>query len=182
VKVLIVFASSTGRTQRLAEAAAEGARQAGAEVRVLRCEDAQAADVLETDALLLASAVHMAGVTSGMRAFFERLSPLWLQGRLVGKVGAAMVSAGQGGRGGGELALVSLLANLAEHGMLIVPMHNRLAGFSRGGSHWGALARTNPGGGSPPGPTDEHLEAARSHGLWLAECTARWLRGLRGRS
>jgi NAD(P)H dehydrogenase (quinone) len=125
VKLLVVVASVTGRTRRMAEAAAEGAREAGAEVLVRRPEEAQEADLLEADAVLLASAVHMGGIASSMRAFCERMTHLWLQGRLVGKLGAALVSAGDGERGGGELALLSLLANLAEHGMLLVPMHNR---------------------------------------------------------
>jgi NAD(P)H dehydrogenase (quinone) len=177
VKLLIVVASVTGRTRRMAEAAAGGAREAGAQVLVRRAEEAQEADLLEADAVLLASAVHMGGVASSMRAFCERMAHLWLQGRLVGKLGAALVSAGDGERGGGELALVSLLANLAEHGMLLVPMHNRLAGYRAGGCHWGPLAHTNPADAGPPGPTPPQLEAARSHGRWLAECTARWLRG-----
>lgn len=176
VKVLVVVASVTGRTRRMAEAAAEGARAAGAQVLLRTCEDARDADLLEADAVLLASTVHMGGIASSMRAFFERTTHLWLEGRLVGRLGAALVTAGDGEAGGAELALLSLLANLAEHGILLVPMHNRLAGFRQGGCHWGPLARTHPGAG-PPGPTEEQLEAARSHGRWLAECTARWLRG-----
>jgi len=89
---------------------------------------------------------------------------------------AAFVSGGLGGRGGAELTLISLLACLAEHGMLLVPMHNRLDGFREGGCHWGPIAWTNPQGGEA-GPTAEHLRAARSHGRHVAECTARWLAG-----
>ncbi len=40
MKVLIVVASQTGRTAKLAEAVAEGARVAGAEAEVIRAEDA----------------------------------------------------------------------------------------------------------------------------------------------
>lgn len=177
VELLIVVASSTGRTRRLAEAAAEGARAAGASVTLRSAEEATADELRTAQALLLASAVHMGGIASSMRAFFERMSPLWLQGELVGRIGAALVSAGEGGRGGGELALVSLLANLAEHGLLLVPLHNRIDGFRRAGSHWGVLAQTNAGRGSPPGPTEDDLRAARAQGRWLAECAQRWQRG-----
>ena len=52
----------------------------------------------------------------------------------------------------------------------------RLPGFREAGCHWGPLARTNPAGAAP-GPTDEQLVAARSHGRFVAECTARWLAG-----
>ncbi|MGH0031584.1 MAG: NAD(P)H-dependent oxidoreductase [Myxococcota bacterium] len=176
MKLLVVVASATGRTQRMAEALAEGAGEAGARVVVKAAGDADVDDLLAADAIVLGSGVHMAGMAAPMRDFFERTAHLWLQGRLVGRVGAAFASAGEGGRGGGELTLISLLAFLAENGLLLVPMHNRMAGFRDAGCHWGPLAHTNPVDGVP-GPTEEQLEAARSHGRHVAECTARWLRG-----
>lgn len=177
MRVLIVVASATGRTSRLAEAVAEGARAAGADVAVRPAHEAQEAEVLESDVLVLGSGVHMGGVESAMRAFCERLSPAWLQGRMVGKVGAAFVTAGAGARGGAELALVSLWSNLAEHGMLLVSMPNRLEAFGHGGCHWGPVAWTTPRAGRGAGPTAEHLAAARAHGRWVAECALRWGKG-----
>jgi NAD(P)H dehydrogenase (quinone) len=175
MKVLVVVASDTGRTWRMAEAFAEGARETGAEVELARAAEAQPAQVLAADALVLGSGVHMAGIESSMRVFFERLAPLWMQGALVGKVGAAFATAGNGGRGGAELALISLWANLAEHGVILVPMHNRLARYAEAGCHWGPVAWTNPRKGEA-GPTPAHLEAARAHGRHVAACTARWIR------
>lgn len=176
MKVLVVVASQTGRTLRLAEAAAEGAAEAGADTQLRAADDAGDADLLAADAILLGSGVHMGGVESSMTAFFERTAPLWIQGRLVGRLGGAFVTAGEGGRGGGELALVRLLAWLAENGILIVPFHSRLEGFRAAGCHWGVLARSNPVAGVP-GPTDEDCAAARAQGRFLAECAARWERG-----
>jgi NAD(P)H dehydrogenase (quinone) len=176
MRVLVVVASATGRTARMAEAVAGGAAEAGADTVVRRAEACSEADLAAADAVILGSGVHMGGVESSMRSFFERMAPLWLSGRLVGKLGAAFVSAGAGARGGGELALLSLLANLAEHGMLLVSMPNRLDGFGAGGCHWGPVAWTNPRGGRT-GPTEEHLVAARAHGRHVAECAARWLAG-----
>jgi NAD(P)H dehydrogenase (quinone) len=176
MKVLVVVASATGRTQRMAEELAAGAREAGAEVVLRSAEDAGDADLLAADAVVLGSGVHMGGMQSTMRAFLERTSPLWMAGALRGKLGAAFVTGGLGGRGGGELTLIALLASLAEHGMLLVPMHNRLDGFREGGCHWGPVAWTNPQRGEA-GPTADHLRAARAHGRHVAECTARWLAG-----
>ena len=176
MKVLIVVASATGRTRRMAEALGEGAREAGADVELRDADEAGEDDLLEADAVVLGSGVHMGGMESSMRVFFERTAALWLKGALVGKVGAAFASGGEGGSGGGELTLVSLLAYLAENGMLLVPMHNRMRGFRDGGSHWGPLARTHPAAGAP-GPSEGQLTAARSHGRYVAECTARWLAG-----
>lgn len=176
MRILLVVASQTGRTARMAEALAAGAAEAGAQVVVRSAEEASEADLLAADGVVLGSGVHMGGIESSMRVFFERLSPAWLQGKLVGKVGAAFVSAGLGGRGGAELALISLWSNMAEHGMLLVPMPNRLEGFREAGCHWGPVAWTNPRR-RVPGPTDEHLAAARAHGRWVAECVERWSRG-----
>jgi len=177
-RIVVVVASATGLTQQLAEAFAAGAREAGAEVERVDAESAAAEPLADFDAIVLGSGVHMAGVESSMRAFLERTAAHWLQGRLHGKLGAAFVTSGAGGRGGGELALISLHAALAEHGLLLVPMTNDAPGFASGGSHWGPLAWTNPRDGTP-GPTPAHLEAARSHGRHVAECAERWLRGAR---
>ena len=96
MRVLIVVASQTGRTARMADAAVEGAREAGAEVEVKRAEEAGPRDLEAADAVMLGSGVHMGGMESSMRAFFERSAPLWLQGALVGRLGAAFVSVGAG--------------------------------------------------------------------------------------
>ena len=176
MKILVIVASETGRTRRMAEAFADGVREAGGEVELVAARDAAPEQVRAADTLVLGSGVHMAGPESSMRAFLERMAPLWLEGALAGKVGAAFASAGQGGRGGAELTLISLWASLAEHGLLLVPMHNRLPHFGEAGCHWGPVAWTNPRKGEA-GPTPAHLEAARAHGRHVAECTGRWLRG-----
>jgi NAD(P)H dehydrogenase (quinone) len=182
VKILIVVASASGRTRRMADAEAEGAGEVGAEAAIRSPGQVRDADLIEADAVIVGSGVHMGGMESSMSAFFERTANLWLQGSLVGKLGAAFASAGAGERGGAELTLISLLANLAEHGMLIVPMPNRLAGFRQAGCHWGPMVRTNPRPGTreEPGPSEADLEAARSHGRFVAECTRRWLAGAGG--
>ncbi|NNL67325.1 MAG: Trp repressor-binding protein [Myxococcales bacterium] len=178
-RVLVVFASRTGRTRRMAEAVAAGAEAAGAEVTVVEAGEAVPDALLEVDALVVGSGVHMGGPEAALRGFLADTAPLWMSGKLRGKLGAAFTSAGDGARGGAELTLLSMLSTLAEHGMLLVPMHNRLPGFEAGGMHWGPVARTQPHGGEP-GPTAAQLEAARSHGGWVAECAARWLRGAAG--
>jgi NAD(P)H dehydrogenase (quinone) len=176
MRILVAVASETGRTLRLAEALAEGAREEGAEVVVRAAADVSEGDLVAADAIVLGSGVHMGGVESSMRVLLERTAPLWLQGKLSGKLGAAFATAGLGARGGAELALVSLWSVLAEHGLLLVSMHNRADGFARGGCHWGPIAWTTPRKGEA-GPTEEHLRAARAHGRHVAACTARWLRG-----
>lgn len=176
VRVLIVVASQTGRTLRMAEALRAGAGEAGAEAWIRPAEEVAPEELLGADAIVLGSGVHMGGMEAPMRAFLERTSGLWMQGSLVGRLGAAFATAGAGARGGTELTLVSMLAALAEHGLLLVPMHNRLAGFREAGCHWGPVAWTNPRQ-RVPGPTAEHLEAAHAHGRHVAACAQRWRRG-----
>jgi len=174
MRILIVVASQTGRTRRMADELAAGAREEGATVEVAGPDEVREEQVIAADALVLGSGVHMAGVESSMRAFFERLAPLWMQGALIGKLGAAFASAGNGARGGAELTLLSMLAMLAEHGMLLVPMHNRQEGYAAAGCHWGPVAWTSPRSGEA-GPTADHLLAARSHGRHVAQSVSRWL-------
>lgn len=173
MKILVVVASQTGRTRRMAEAFADGALEAGAEAMLVAAEEADPAEAKRCDALVLGSGVHMAGPESTMRVFLERLAPLWMEGALVGKIGAAFVTGGSGGRGGAELTLISLWASLAEHGLLLVPMHNRQPHYAEAGCHWGPVAWTNSRQGVV-GPTSAHLEAARAHGQYVSECVARW--------
>lgn len=176
MRILIVVASARGRTARMAEAVVQGVEDAGGVAELRSADEANDADLLGADAVIVGSGVHMGGIESSMRAFFERGAPLWIRGALIGKVGAAFVTAGMGGRGGAELALLSLLANLAEHGMVLATMPNNLEGFRDAGCHWGPIAWTRPRDGQA-GPTDAHLVAARAHGRHVAECTERWLAG-----
>lgn len=176
VRVVVVFASRTGRTRRMAEALAEGAESAGAKVSLREAEAATHEDLRGCDALVVGSGVHMGGPEAVLRGFLADTAPLWLKAELRGKLAAAFASAGDGAKGGAELALLSMLSTLAEHGMLLVPMHPRLEGYAEGGMHWGPVAATQPHGGEP-GPTEAQLVAARSHGRWVTECAARWRRG-----
>ena len=68
------------------------ARGAGRGGRDARRRGAAGATSSRLDALVLGSGVHMGGMESSMRVFFERCAPLWMQGALVGKVGAAFVA------------------------------------------------------------------------------------------
>ncbi|MBW2392880.1 MAG: hypothetical protein JRG95_01300, partial [Deltaproteobacteria bacterium] len=66
--VLIVVASDSGRTLRMAEALAEGAGEISETVTVTSAAEAQNEQLLAADAIVLGSGVHMAGMESSMRA------------------------------------------------------------------------------------------------------------------
>ena len=171
MRALIVYASQTGHTQKMASAYAAGVESRSIDATVCKAEDASADHLLAADAIVLGSCVHMGGVSSSMQAFCERMAPLWMQAKLSRKLGAAFVSAGLGGRGGGELALISLLANLAEHGLILVSMPKHLEGFEKHGCHWGPLWYT---GGGAREELSQALRTVEAQGVYLADCLLRW--------
>lgn len=168
---LVAYASETSRTRTAAESLIEGLGEGGVPVRWGDVAELTPEALVEADVLVLGTPVHMGGASASMRAFFERTAPQWLAGRLAGKLGAAFVTAGLGGRGGAELTLISLHAFLAEHGYLLVPMPRGLPGFSEAGCHWGPIVETGLGGGTP---SDAARDALRAHGRHIAEAAMRW--------
>ena len=72
-RLLIVYHTQSGSTERLAYAAAEGAgREAGVELRLLRAMEAGARDLRWGDALLLASPENFGFLAGGMKGFLAR--------------------------------------------------------------------------------------------------------------
>jgi NAD(P)H dehydrogenase (quinone) len=93
--------------------------------------------------------------------------------RMVGKVGAAFASGGGYGNAGGgcEGTLLAMLTNLAEMGMILVPMPKTTPGYPYGGLQWGAYGRSAGIHMEQTGVTDERLEAAHHHGANVARVT-----------
>lgn len=93
--------------------------------------------------------------------------------RMVGKVGAAFASGGGYGNAGGgcEGTLLAMLTNLAEMGMILVPMPKTTPGYPYGGLQWGAYGRSAGVHMEQTGVTDERLEAAHHHGANVARVT-----------
>ncbi|MFN2362179.1 MAG: NAD(P)H:quinone oxidoreductase [Marinobacter sp.] len=168
--VTIVVDSRYGSTLALAKAIAEGARSEGAGVRLCRVAidepefsvDTKRADFIAAQAeyrdLPRASAADLewaGGIVWGsptryglmstpLRAFIDEVAPLWRQGALIGKVGAAFTSTG-GMHSGNEMTLLSLLLPFMQHGMLLAGVPHsvpELVHTTRGGSPYGASVVT----------------------------------------
>ena len=173
-KVLIVYATGYGSTGKMAQAAAQGVDGVeGAQAVLKKADEATMQDMLEADAVMLGTPVHMGSMDWQLKKFIdEQCSQAWMKDSLVGKVGAVFASgSGFGNTGGGaELAMLSMLNNLVELGMIIVPLPKSTQGYQVGGLQWGAYARAHNEDISPieGGVPAERLEAAKNHGANVA--------------
>jgi len=96
-KVLVVYCSMTGNTKAAAEAIAEGAQAAGAQVTLKNGTDAQPEDLLECDTVALGSYDAFSYMGGGLKDFFDRaFYPT--QGQVTEKPYAAFLTHGGGGR------------------------------------------------------------------------------------
>jgi NAD(P)H dehydrogenase (quinone) len=196
--VAIIYYSSTGTNHAMAAAVAEGARQAGAEVRVrLVQETAPAAaidrnpawrafvdatanepraalDDLEwADAIVFGTPTRFGNVSAQLKAFIDGAGGLWFQGKLADKVYAGFTSA-QNAHGGQESTLLALYNSIYHFGgVLATPGYTDPAVFPSGGNPYGPSVTTGPKG-QPP--TDADLVHARVLGRRVAQVAGK-LRG-----
>lgn len=194
-KVLVLYYSSYGHIETMANAVAEGARGAGTKVDIKRVPElvpeevarashykldqaapiAKPADLVEYDAIIVGTGTRYGRMSSQMANFWDQTGGLWAQGRLIGKVGAAFTfTASQ--HGGQETTLMSIHTNLLHQGMVIVGLPYSFQGQLRldevtGGTPYGAT--TIAAGDGSRQPTGNELEGARFLGRHVAGITAK---------
>jgi NAD(P)H dehydrogenase (quinone) len=194
-KVLVLYYSSYGHIEQMAEAVAEGAREAGADVDIRRVPEtvpeevarnsgykldqkapvAAVEDLPNYDAIIVGTGTRYGRMSSQMAAFLDRTGGLWARGALNGKVGAAFASTATQ-HGGQETTLFSIITNLLHLGLVIVGLPYSFAGQSRldeitGGSPYGATTIAASDGSRQPSKSE--LEGARFQGCLVAETAAR---------
>ncbi|MDZ7599804.1 MAG: NAD(P)H:quinone oxidoreductase [Hoeflea sp.] len=194
-KVLVLYYSSWGHMEAMAQAAAKGAKAAGADVVIKRVpelvpesvakaahykldQDAAIAEPLELDqydAIIFGVSTRYGMMSAQMKNFLDQTGPLWAEGKLVNKVGSVMVSTATQ-HGGAEMAIVSTQTALQHHGMIIVPLSYAYQGqmgndVVRGGSPYG-MTTTSNGDGSRM-PSEQELEGAEFQGKRVAEIAAK---------
>ncbi|NIT71791.1 flavodoxin family protein [candidate division KSB1 bacterium] len=116
--VLVVYYSKQGHTKTMAETVADGARSVeNVQVKLLSVADADSADVLAADAIILGSPVYNANVAPPVLEFLKT----WpFEGApLRNKIGAAFVTAG-GMSAGEELTQMNILHAMLIFGMIVV--------------------------------------------------------------
>jgi NAD(P)H dehydrogenase (quinone) len=175
VKVLIVYASDYGGTKKMAEAVADGVRSIpDCEAVVKQAQEAKADDVVSSHALIIGTPVHMGSIDWRVKKFIDQVcSGLWMENKAVGKVGAVFAcGSGYGNAGSGaELAMLAVLNNIAELGMVIVPLPKSTPGYEVNGLQWGPYGRAHAEDLSPIGLSDEKVVAAKCHGIHVARLT-----------
>jgi NAD(P)H dehydrogenase (quinone) len=152
----------------MAEAIASGAMSVpDTQVSVKLAEDVITDDLIASDAVIVGTPVHMGSPDWRVKKFIDTVcSRLWMKDSLIGKVGAVFATgSGYGNAGGGcELTMLAVLNNLAELGMVMVPLPKNTPGYHLAGMQWGPYGRSAGEKMEQTGVTDERLEAARHHG------------------
>ncbi|KAA2212067.1 NAD(P)H:quinone oxidoreductase [Teichococcus oryzae] len=199
-KILVLYYSSYGHIETMANAIAEGARSVpGAEVAVKRVPETaplevakaahfkleQAAPVAtvqelpEYDAIIIGTPTRYGRMSSQMASFLDQTGGLWFQNKLVGKVGSVFSSTASQ-HGGQETTITSTIVNLMHFGMIIVGLpytEKRLSDIStvNGGTPYGATTIANGDGSRQP--SADELEMAKFQGRHVAEVTAALVKG-----
>ena len=173
VKVAVIYYSETGGVHALAEAVAEGATSAGAEVRLRRVAAASLDDLEWADAYAFGTPTRFGAPAAQLKHFIDQTAGLWREGKLADKPVTAFTSAFH--RHGGNEATLLSLGNVFYHwGALIVPPgFTDPAVSAAGGNPYGTSFVSGPHG---DGPDPATLEAARYQGRRLARIAIR-LRG-----
>ncbi len=194
-KVLVLYYSSYGHIETMAQAIADGARAGGAHVDIKRVPEtapeavakaahfkldqtapvARVDDLADYDAIIIGTGTRFGRMSSQMAAFLDQAGGLWASGKLNGKVGAAFVSTATQ-HGGQETTLFSIITNLLHFGMIVVGLPYSFQGQMRmdeitGGAPYGAT--TVAGGDGTRRPSENEMAAARHQGELVARTAAK---------
>lgn len=194
-KILVLYYSSYGHLATMAEAIADGARAAGADVTIRRVPEtvpaeiaaqsgfrpderhaiATTAELPDYDAIIVGSPTRFGRISSQMASFWDAAGGLWMRGALNGKVGAAFTSSATQ-HGGQETTLFNLITNMLHFGMTIVGLDYGFAGQMgvdevKGGAPYGATTIADGDGSRQPSEAD--LAGARYLGDKVARTAAK---------
>lgn len=190
-KILVLYYSSYGHIEAMAQAVAQGARSAGATVDIKRVPEtvpdevataahfklnqtapiATVEELADYDAIVIGTPTRYGRMSAQMASFLDQTGGLWMRGALNGKIGGAFTSSATQ-HGGQETTLFSIITNLLHFGMVIVGLPYSFQGQMRvdeitGGSPYGAT--TIAGGDGSRQPTENELAGARVQGELIAQ-------------
>ena len=194
-KVLVLYYSSYGHIEKMAEAVAEGVREAGAEPAIKRVPElvpeevakasgfkldqkapiATVAELPDYDAIIIGVPTRFGNMAAQMKNFLDQTGSLWFQGKLIGKVGSVFTSSATQ-HGGQESTILSTHIVLLHQGLVIVGLPYSFKGQMgvkevTGGSPYGASTIADGDGSRQP--SENELAAARFQGRHVAEIAAK---------
>lgn len=135
VRVLVIYDSLSGNTEKMASAVFEGAKNVeGVEPVLKRVDEARLEDLQAADGIIIGSPTYYGQMSGKLKAFIDSSNKI--HGKLAGKVGGAFTSCG-GAACGAETTLLSILNALLVHGMIVQGMHEY--------NHYGPVSVGAPG-------------------------------------
>ncbi|WP_175975941.1 NAD(P)H:quinone oxidoreductase [Burkholderia sp. BCC1047] len=195
-KVLVLYYSSYGHVETMAQHIVEGAKSVpGVEVTLKRVPETipvdqaraigvkvdQAAPVAtvdelaDYDAIIFGTPTRFGNMAGQMRTFLDQSGGLWMKGALVGKIGSVFASTGTQ-HGGQETTITSFHTTLLHHGMVIVGVPYACSGLVNmneitGGTPYGATTLAGADGSRQPSANE--LDIARYQGKHVAELASK---------
>ena len=196
VKVAVVYYSSTGGNHKLANMAAEAAREAGAEVKLAKVKELAPMEAIEqnpawkahyeetkdmpeasvdlldwADAYIFSMPTRFGNLPAQMKQYLDMAGGLWAQGKLANKVVSAMSSA-QNPHGGQEETVKALYTSMMHWGAIIAaPGYTDDSIFAAGGNPYGTTVTIDT-----EGNFKEDVEGAVKHQAKRTVNVAEWLK------
>ncbi|OQM46444.1 NAD(P)H:quinone oxidoreductase, type IV [Anoxybacillus sp. UARK-01] len=196
VNLAIIYYSSTGTNYKLAKWAEEAAKDAGADVKVLKVPELAPAAAIESnpawkahveatkdvptvtlddlewaDAIIFSVPTRFGNVPGQLKQFLDTTGGLWFQGKLVNKVVSAMSSA-QNPHGGQEQTILQLYTTMYHWGAIVAaPGYTDPAIFAGGGNPYGTSVTVDQNGNIA-----EDAEAAVKHQAKRTVQVAQWVK------
>jgi len=197
-KVAIIYYSQTGTTYELAKAVEEGARQAGAETRLLkvketapdevwqgnenwkkhqdetdRIKEATNDDLEWADAVVFGTPTRYGLPSAQLKNFIDQTGSLWAKGALVNKIGSSFTTTATA-HGGQEQTILAINTAFYHWGMIIVSPGYVEASQFQAGNPYGASFTSN---NAQLDPDEVALTAGRLQGRRVAEVAAQFIKG-----
>lgn len=196
VKLAVIYYSSGGTNHQLAKWAEEGAKAAGAEVKVLKFPETAPQEAIDAtpgwkahveatkdvpqvtlddlewaDAFIFSVPTRFGNVASQVQSFFDTTGGLWFHGKLANKVVSAMSSA-QNPHGGQEATILSLYTTMYHWGAIVAaPGFTDAVTFAAGGNPYGTSVTV-----SQDGKMIEDVQAAVKHQAKRTVTVAGWVK------
>jgi NAD(P)H dehydrogenase (quinone) len=197
-KILVLYYSSYGHVETMAQAIAEGVREAGVEATIKRVPElvpeevarksgykldqkapiATVDELPQYDGIIFGTGTRYGNMTAQMKNFLDQTGALWMKGSLVGKVASVFTSTATQ-HGGQESTILTFHPVLLHLGFVVVGLPYSFQGQMghsevMGGSPYGAS--TIAGGDGSRQPSKIELEGARFQGRHVAQIAAKLAR------